>query len=108
MKGIAIERPSNPPTITRGEQQFREMMQSRKLGETMARTADFTATSSGAPAYVRDARTVLRFETFFMEAVHESPTENYRVRKITLLYYLEDHTLQVSSRPRACCARFFA
>jgi len=99
VKGIAIERPANAPTITRGEQEFREMMQSRKLGETMART---TATLSGAglgtgaPAYVRDARKVLRFETYFMEAVHESPTEKYRVRKITLLYYLEDHTVQLN------------
>ena len=96
VKGIAIERPENPPTVTRGEQQFQAMMQSRRLGETMARTADFRAGSgAGVPSYVKDARSVLRFETYFMEAVHESPTEKYRVRKITLLYYLEDHTLQV-------------
>lgn len=97
VKGIAIERPSNPPTVTRGEQQFQAMMQSRRLGETMARTADFQAGSgAGVPAYVKDARSVLRFETYFMEAVHESASEKYRVRKITLLYYLEDHTLQLN------------
>lgn len=101
VKGIAIERPTNAPSITRGEQEFKEMMMSRKLGETMGRTgsgagAGRATARTEAPAYVRDSRKVLRFETFFMEAVHESPTESYRVRKITLLYYLEDHTLQLN------------
>jgi len=39
---------------------------------------------------------VLRFFGYYKEAVHESRMENYRVRKVTILYYLEDNTLQVN------------
>jgi len=39
---------------------------------------------------------VLRFFAYYKEAVHESRMENYRVRKVTLLYYLEDNTVQVN------------
>merc|ERR1711959_420509 len=48
------------------------------------------------PAYVALDRMVLRFFGFFKEAVHESRLENFRVRKITCLYYLEDNTIQVN------------
>jgi len=44
---------------------------------------------------------VLRFFGYFKEAVHESRMENYRVRKVTVLYYLEDNTLQVTLPPRS-------
>ena len=50
------------------------------------------------PAYVALDRMVLRFFGYFKEAVHESRMENYRVRKVTILYYLEDNTLQVTHR----------
>merc|ERR1712159_870830 len=48
------------------------------------------------PAYVALDRMVLRFFGYFKEAVHESRMENFRVRKVTILYYLEDNTLQVN------------
>merc|ERR1712159_57745 len=48
------------------------------------------------PAYVALDRMVLRFFGYFKEAVHESRLENFRVRKVTILYYLEDNTLQVN------------
>jgi len=48
------------------------------------------------PAYVALDRMVLRFFAYYKEAVHESRMENYRVRKVTLLYYLEDNTVQVN------------
>jgi len=48
------------------------------------------------PAFVALDRMVLRFFAYYKEAVHESRTENYRVRKVTLLYYLEDNTIQVN------------
>lgn len=48
------------------------------------------------PAYVALDRMVLRFFAYYKEAVHESRMENYRVRKVTVLYYLEDNTLQVN------------
>merc|ERR1711959_34862 len=48
------------------------------------------------PAYVALDRMVLRFFGYYKEAVHESRMENYRVRKVTILYYLEYNTLQVN------------
>merc|ERR1712166_295118 len=48
------------------------------------------------PAYVALDRMVLRFFGYFKEAVHESRLENFRVRKVTVLYYLEDNTIQVN------------
>jgi Ca2+-binding EF-hand superfamily protein len=39
---------------------------------------------------------VLRFFGYFKEAVHENRMENYRVRKVTILFYLEDNTIQVN------------
>merc|ERR1711988_104053 len=53
-------------------------------------------TAPAVPAYVALDRMVLRFFAYFKEAVHESRMENYRVRKVTVLYYLEDNTLQVN------------
>lgn len=88
-------------------------MQSRKLGATLTNTAIGAGAGAGGgagagagagaaattlPRYVADARTVLRFETYFLEAVHESPTEKARTRRITLLYYVEDDTLQLNER----------
>jgi len=48
------------------------------------------------PAFVALDRMVLRFFAYYKEAVHESRMENYRVRKVTMLYYLEDNTVQVN------------
>jgi Ca2+-binding EF-hand superfamily protein len=48
------------------------------------------------PAYVALDRMVLRFFAYFKEAVHESRAEHFRVRKTTILYYLEDNTIQVN------------
>jgi hypothetical protein len=39
---------------------------------------------------------VLRFFGYFQEAVTESNIENHRVRRVVLLYYLADDTLQVT------------
>ena len=38
---------------------------------------------------------VLRWYGFYKEAVNESAQENYRVRKVVVLYYLEDDSCQV-------------
>ena len=38
---------------------------------------------------------MLRWYGYFKEAVTESPTENYRVRKVVVLFYLEDNSCQV-------------
>merc|ERR1711939_658453 len=54
------------------------------------------AAAPAVPAYVALDRMVLRFFAYYKEAVHESRMENYRVRKCTILYYLEDNTIQVN------------
>lgn len=50
--------------------------------------------SGNAPADLE--RQVLRFFGFFRESVAESNVERERIRKITIQYFLEDHTLSVS------------
>lgn len=42
---------------------------------------------------------VLRFYGFFKQTVYESPKEFYRVRPVTILYYLEDDSMQVFEDP---------
>lgn len=48
------------------------------------------------PAWVAFDRQVLRFDGYFREAVHEMRQENYRIRKCTILFYLEDDSIQVT------------
>jgi len=38
---------------------------------------------------------VLRFYCYFKESVVESRLENFRVRKLVLLYFIEDHTVMI-------------
>ena len=39
---------------------------------------------------------VLRFYAYFQEAVHERAEEQFRVRRCTIYFYLEDDTIQVN------------
>jgi len=48
------------------------------------------------PAWDALDRHVLRFNGYFKEAVVETNLENYRVRKVTIYYYLEDDTCVVT------------
>lgn len=48
------------------------------------------------PAWDALDRHVLRFYGFFKEAVVETNLENFRVRKVIVLYYLEDDTCQIN------------
>jgi len=48
------------------------------------------------PAWDALDRHVLRFNGYFKEAVVETNLENYRVRKVTIYYFLEDDTCVVS------------
>jgi hypothetical protein len=38
----------------------------------------------------------LRFYGYFKESVVESRFENYRIRKLIILYHLEDHSIMIS------------
>jgi hypothetical protein len=60
------------------------------------------------PTWVTLSEKVLRFTGFREESVQESQIETRRVRKIELLYYLEDDTVQVSddhTRARATATK---
>ncbi|CAE7679512.1 EFHC1 [Symbiodinium microadriaticum] len=47
------------------------------------------------PAWDAFDRHVLRFSGYFKESVVETNLENFRVRKVTIYYYLEDDTCQI-------------
>jgi EF-hand domain-containing protein 1 len=55
-----------------------------------------TAYRYALPKWIEHDRKVLRFFGYFQEHVTESPQENSRIRKVVVMYYLEDDTLQVS------------
>ncbi len=38
---------------------------------------------------------MLRFYGYFKQSVYESPDEFYRVRPVTIYYYLEDDSMQI-------------
>ena len=52
-------------------------------------------TAQFEPTFVKMDRQVLRFFGYFREAVVESALEHYRLRKLVIYYYLEDHTLSI-------------
>ena len=47
------------------------------------------------PQWMKYDKKVLSFEGYFIEHISESAHENYRIRRCTLNYYLDDDTLQV-------------
>jgi len=47
------------------------------------------------PQWLAFDRRVLRFFAFFKEPVVESASENFRVRRVTIFYYLEDGTVHM-------------
>jgi hypothetical protein len=48
------------------------------------------------PKFARHEKQVLRWYGFYREAVDESQVEQERIRKICLLYYLEDDTIELT------------
>lgn len=47
------------------------------------------------PHYALYDQKCLTFKAFFKQSVHESPNEHYRVRKVNIIYFLEDDTVTV-------------
>lgn len=58
--------------------------------------AALTISRSFNPPFIAYDKKVLRYGAYFLEAVHESNLENYRVRKCEVFYYLEDKTIQIT------------
>lgn len=48
------------------------------------------------PTYVKLDKQVLRFHAYFKESVVESRLENYRIRKVTIYYFLEDKSIMIT------------
>lgn len=63
---------------------------------TLLDASVLTATRPFNPKFIANDKKVLRFGAYFLEAVHESNLENYRVRCCEVLYYLEDDTVQIT------------
>lgn len=61
-----------------------------------AAAALLTVRTPFCPKFIAQDKKVLRFGGYFLEAVHESNLENYRVRKCEVFYYLEDDTIQIT------------
>lgn len=64
--------------------------------EKMKMSARNTYRPTVAPAWLKHDRQVLRFYAYFQEPVHESPTENFRLRHCTIYFYLDDGTIMIS------------
>ena len=47
------------------------------------------------PIWLRHDKQVIRFFGFFQEHVVEDPNENFRIRKVIVLYYLDDDTIHI-------------
>lgn len=65
-------------------------------GSTLPNASALSTSRPFNPRFIAYDKKVLRFEAYFLEAVHESNFENYRVRRCEVLYYLEDDTLQIT------------
>lgn len=76
----------------------RELERQGEAGYSTLDNAAATLTSSKpfCPNFIANDKKVLRFGGYFLEAVHESNYENYRVRKCEVMYYLEDNTIQIT------------
>ena len=87
-------------------------VEDEKLGSTRLLVESSSATSlvlgAGKPLYSvgspkkqgkgGERPVVLSFKAYFKEAVHESPLENHRIRKVEIFYYMEDNSIQIVER----------
>jgi len=84
----ALPRPplkTEVPVKDEKSQSFSQTVHKNHFGEDI--------TEQFEPTFVKLDKQVLRFFGFFKESVVESRLENYRLRKITVYYYLEDNSI---------------
>eukprot|EP00887_Chlorella_sp_A99_P006482 scaffold3.g6482.t1 len=60
-----------------------------------AAPAPAAAATGRLPKWVEHDKQCLRFMAYFVEAVPNSPAEDWRARRVAIVYYLEDDTMQV-------------
>lgn len=92
-EGVCVER-APMPKASRSLDSFKEMMTTRKMGETV-RGPSGRVDDASLPKHVLTAGQMLTFEAFFKEHVVESGLENYRVRRVLFRYFVEDDSCQV-------------
>mmetsp|Transcript_16707 Transcript_16707/g.41351 ORF Transcript_16707/g.41351 Transcript_16707/m.41351 type:complete len:615 (+) Transcript_16707:249-2093(+) len=56
------------------------------------------AVPSNGPAWIKHDKQVCRFFAYTQESVTESDYENARIRYVTIIYFLEDGTMQLTER----------
>ncbi|OQS07881.1 EF-hand domain-containing protein [Thraustotheca clavata] len=111
MSSTFLERQKNVPMIHRRHGDVTPKPRGHALGEKIpayvyvrqlevpaqmpAPITAFDPSKSKVPNFIALDKKVLRYEGYFLEAVHESNLENYRVRNCIILYYLEDDTIQI-------------
>ena len=70
-------------------------MPSAAKEELLATRTAYGAPPPEVPVEVELERQVLRFHSYFKEAVHESPVEDFRVRRVDIMLYLVDGKIMV-------------
>lgn len=85
------------------ENQDNTLLESMRSGAPMKLTgmpqrprAENDAVPRAPPTWLKNDRQVLSFNAYFQEHVVENPDENFRVRRCTIYYYLEDNTMYIT------------
>lgn len=78
-------------------QSFKElrasMGRSAPQSATPAMSSSQSATDLGVPSWIAHQGEVLCFHSYFKEAMHERENENFRVRKVKIMFYREDGSI---------------
>jgi len=93
-EGLSHEKPKFVKA-TRAPEKWRSGSLPDSTTRSVFKGASLMNEQSELPAWDALDRHVLRFQGYFKEAVVETNLENYRVRNVTILYYLEDDTCHV-------------
>lgn len=89
----ALPRPPVAPSVPEKQGQSKSFSQT-VFGNHFNAGKDLT--EQFEPTFVKLDKQVLRFFGYFKESVVESRLENYRIRKLTVYYYLEDHSIMLN------------
>lgn len=76
-------------------QSMREGMAGNLDGVPARQEQENDAIPKIAPKWLKYDRQVLKFGAYFQEPVVEDANENFRIRKCTIFYYLDDDTLHI-------------
>lgn len=84
------------PQPPQGDFKPEKAAQSKSLSHAQFAHAAGDIQEQFEPVYVKLDKQVLRFHGYFKESVVESRLENYRIRRVTVFYYLEDKSIMVT------------